>query len=260
MKIISWNVNGIRAVAKKGFWDWFQKEKADVACLQETKAFHHQLEPALQCPPGYEAVWHEGTRPGYAGTATFAKEKPVDTMTAFEGKYACFHEHGRVVETQFQAFRLLNIYFPNGQTNAAGEEKLTYKLEFYDHLLEYLEPFRKAGEKIILCGDFNICHREIDIARPKANANSIGFTPVERAKIDEVCGKGYVDVFRHLHPQTKDAYTWWSYRAGARPRNVGWRIDYFFVTPNVLPHIKSIKHQTDVMGSDHCPVELQLDI
>jgi exodeoxyribonuclease III len=259
MKILSWNVNGIRAVAKKGFLEWFESENADVVCIQETKAFENQLEPELKNPLGYNTVWHQGTRPGYSGVATFSKEVPVSNKSHFE-EITHFHEDGRVVETKFPNFTLLNLYFPNGGTRADGQEMLSYKLKFYDHFIEYMNALRDSGESIIACGDFNICHTEIDIARPKENATSIGFLPIEREKVSELIENGYTDVFRHFNPDMKDSYTWWSYRAGARPRNVGWRIDYFFVTPDLLPKIKKISHLTDIVGSDHCPLCLELEL
>lgn len=258
MKICCWNVNGIRAVAKKGFWEWFDGEGADVVCLQETKAFPHQLDESLRSPMGYHSVWHEGQRPGYAGTVVFSKQKPVDERSHF-GELDKFHEDGRVVEVKFPEFTLLNAYFPNGNPRADGTEMLGYKLEFYDAFLKYMEELRERGESVVACGDFNVCHKEIDIARPKQNAKSIGFLPVERAELDRIVDAGYVDVFRHLYPDQADSYTWWTYRGGARERNVGWRIDYFFVSPDLVPRIKSFEHQVDVHGSDHCPIRLELD-
>jgi len=257
MKIISWNVNGIRAVAKKGFSEWFTKEDADVVCLQETKAFPHQLDESLTNPNGYASLWHKGTRPGYSGVATFSKEGALEEYNHFED-ITHFHEDGRVVVTKFPEFTLINAYFPNGGTRADGTEMLTYKLEFYDHFIQYMNTLRDRGEKIIACGDFNIVHKEVDIARPKENKDSIGFLPIEREKVSELISNGYVDVFRELNPEGKDDYTWWSYRAGARPRNVGWRIDYFFVTPDLLPMVSNCYHMPEVMGSDHCPLCLEL--
>ena len=261
MKIISWNVNGIRAVAQKGFFDWFSQQDADIVCLQETKAFPEQLGFDLKNPNGYYAVWHTGKTPGYAGVATFSKQKPISEKNHFE-EITHFHEDGRVVETKFKDFTLLNIYFPNGGDRADGTEMLFYKLKFYEHFLEYIDTLQNQGERVIVCGDFNVCHQEIDIARPKENENSIGFLPVERAWISQIIEHGYVDVFRYFHPTEKDAYTWWSYRSGARPRNVGWRLDYFFVSSDLIDTVVNISHQTDVLGSDHCPVclELQVDI
>ena len=258
MKIISWNVNGIRAVHKKGFLDWFQKENSDIVCIQETKAFLNQLPEELQNPHGYNTVWHAGTRPGYAGVATFSKESSLASNNSFQ-EYPYFHEDGRIVETKFPHFTLLNGYFPNGGTRANGEEMLSYKLKFYDYFIEYMNKLKDSGQSVIACGDFNIVHTEIDIARPKENQKSIGFLPVEREKISEFMSHGYIDVFRELYPKALDEYTWWSYRAGARGNNVGWRIDYFFITPDLLSKVRSFSHLGEVMGSDHCPVCLELD-
>lgn len=260
MKIVSWNVNGIRAVAKKGYWDWFKEQDADIICLQETKAFQDQLDAALACPPGYHSVWHAGEKPGYAGTVTFSKKEPITHTSKFEEELAFFHEEGRVVETKFPSFTLLNIYFPNGGTRANGEERLTFKLYFYAEFLNYIDSLRTKGEKVIVCGDYNICHTEIDIARPKANENSIGFLPIEREWIDRLVEHGWIDVFRHFNPDAQDAYTWWSYRAGTRPNNVGWRIDYFFVSPDLIDKVTHFEHQTEVMGSDHCPVMMEIEV
>lgn len=256
MKIICRNVNGIRAVAQKGFLEFFEKEKPDVMGIQETKAFSHQVEHPLLHPLDYFTTWHAGQRPGYAGTAIFCKEQPDLQQVVFEG-FEKFHEHGRVTEVHYQGYTILNIYFPNWWDRADGSEMLTYKLSFYDELAAYLKPKKKAWEKIILMWDFNICHEEIDIARPDANKNSIGFLPIERKRIwDFMEEMWFVDVFRHFNPEKADEYTRWSYRAGARPRNVGRRIDYFMIDKDLLPEVKSIRHRQDVMGSDHCPLEM----
>ncbi len=258
MKILSWNVNGIRAVTKKGFWDWLLRENADVICLQETKALKEQVSNDIQCPPNYYAIWHTG-KPGYAGTLIYSREKPISEKNIFE-EIPYFHEDGRVVEVKFLNFTLLNIYFPNGGTRADGREMLSYKLKFYEYFLGYINDLREKGKSIIICGDFNICHTEVDIARPKENENSIGFLPIERKKISEIINNGYIDVFRYLNPGKKDSYTWWSYRAGARPRNVGWRIDYFFITSDLICKVEKIEHQTEIMGSDHCPLCLEINL
>lgn len=259
MKIISWNVNGIRAIEKKGFLDFINKEKPDVFCLQETKAFLEQVPASVRNLP-YHVVWHDGTRAGYAGTAIFSKDESDISKTNFE-KYPKFHEDGRITEVAFGDITLLNIYFPNGGERANGQEMLSYKMSFYDELLEYVKSLKKQGRnKILLVGDFNIAHTEIDIARPKENENTTGFTAPERKKFGEFLSKGgLVDIFRHQNPDKINEYTWWSYRAiGARERNVGWRIDYAVCTTELLPQIKSIKHRQDVEGSDHCPVVVEL--
>lgn len=259
MKILSWNVNGIRAIEKKGFVEMIQKEKPDIFCLQETKAFLDQIPTSIKKLP-YHLVWHDGTRPGYSGTAIFSKQEADSTQTNFK-KNPKFHEDGRVTEATFGDITLLNIYFPNGGERASGQEMLTYKMEFYDELLDYVKSLKKKGQKkILIVGDFNIAHTELDIARAKENEYTIGFTLPEREKFSEFLKKGgLVDIFRHKNPNKKDEYTWWSYRAiGARKRNVGWRIDYAVCTDELLPEIQSLKHRQDIMGSDHCPVVVTL--
>ncbi|MDD3646565.1 MAG: exodeoxyribonuclease III [Candidatus Gracilibacteria bacterium] len=268
MKIISWNVNGIRAVAKKGFREFVEKESPDILCIQETKAFEDQFVKDIGEIEGYRHIWHTGSRPGYAGTAIFYKSnlKIIDTKNNF-GELDHFHDDGRVTELEFYYTNgdnkkhhiiLLNGYFPNGGTRADGTEMISYKLEFYDHLINYTRKKKSEGKDIIVTGDFNICHEEIDIARPKENQNSIGFLPIEREKIGEFIDDGNLDVWRYTYPDKADVYSWWSYRAGARPRNIGWRIDYFIVNKNLINKVKSINYLTDVMGSDHCPVKLEL--
>lgn len=261
MKIASRNVNGIRAVIGKGFYDWVKTNDRDIICIQETKAFEMQLPSDFRYyMQDYNRVRHIGQKPGYAGVATFYKKslKLISSTSHFE-EIEHFHEDGRVVETKFEKFTLLNIYFPNGWEKSDGTEMLSYKLKFYDHFLHYINKLRAKGEKIITCGDFNICHTEIDIARPEENKNSIGFLPIERAELDKVQKWWYVDVFRYFNPDARDHYTWWSYRAGARPRNVWRRLDYFRVSDDMLPHIKKITHQTEVEWSDHCPIALELN-
>ncbi|MDD3793940.1 MAG: exodeoxyribonuclease III [Candidatus Gracilibacteria bacterium] len=277
MKIISWNVNGIRAVAQKGFKEFISKENPDILCIQETKAFEAQFLKQVGNIDGYKYVWHTGTKAGYAGTAIFYKSdiEIIDTKNDF-GEIDHFHDDGRVTELEFfysphsispqgrevtqekKHIVLLNGYFPNGGTRADGTEMVDYKLEFYDHLKNYTRNLKKAGKQVIVTGDFNICHTEIDIARPKENENSIGFLPIEREKIGEFISDGNLDVWRYLNPEKKDVYSWWSYRAGARPRNVGWRIDYFVVNKEFINDIIDINYMTEVMGSDHCPVMLKL--
>jgi exodeoxyribonuclease-3 len=258
MRILSWNVNGIRAVEKKGFADMVKRIDPDIICLQETKAFLDQVPASIRALP-YHLTWHDGLRPGYAGTAIFSKVEPDFAKTKFE-KFPKFHEDGRVTEARFGKITVLNIYFPNGGERASGQEMLSYKLGFYDELLEYLKPRIKKGEEFVIVGDFNIAHTELDIARPKENAETIGFLPVEREKFSEFLKKAdFVDVFREKNKNARDEYTWWSYRAiGARDRNVGWRIDYAVISKSLLPKVKKIEHKQDIFGSDHCPVLLEI--
>lgn len=261
MKIVSRNVNGIRAVTGKWFYTWVKQNNPDIICLQEVKSFESQLPPEFRYHmTDYNRIWHAGEKPGYAGVATFYKKDL--TFISWTSKFESlehFHEEGRVVETKFQKFTLLNIYFPNGGERADGTEMLGYKLKFYEHFIHYINKLRDAGEKVITCGDFNICHKEIDIARPKENANSIWFLPIERAEMDKLEANGYVDVFRYYYPDKKDQYTWWSFRAWSRPRNVWRRLDYFWVSKDVIPHIQKITHETSVEWSDHCPIVLELN-
>ncbi len=261
MKIASRNINGIRAVIGKGFYDRVKKENPDIICLQEVKSFETQLPTDFRFHmKDYNRIRHAGQRPGYAGVATLYKKdlKFISWTSKFES-IEHFHEDGRVVETKFQNFTLLNLYFPNGWERADGTEMLSYKLEFYKHFIHYINKLRDKGEKIVTCGDFNICHHEIDIARPKENANSIWFLPIERAELDNLEGEWYVDVFRYFYPDKKDSYTRRSHRAGSRARNVWRRLDYFRVSKNVVSHIKKITHETAVEWSDHCPIVLELN-
>ncbi len=265
MKITSRNVNGIRAVMKKGFLEWLSQDKSDILCLQETKAFEHQIPAEMKyILNDYNYIWHVGERPGYAGTAIFFKKdiNILEQKSIFEN-HPEFYKEGRTTQISFEynekKIALLNIYFPNGGTRADGTEMLTYKLDFYNQVITYCEGLKKEGYEVIITGDFNICHTEIDIARPKENENSIWFLPIEREKMTELQDNWYTDVFRKLNPELTDHYTWWSYRAGARPRNVGRRLDYFWVTPGVENYITTMYHQDQVLGSDHCPVSLKLE-
>jgi len=252
-------VNGIRSVVQKGFWDFVQSENPDVLCLQEVKAFYDQAPLELLQQKDYQIIWHNGTRPGYAGTAIFSKKTPSLIKTIFPENDE-FHIEGRVTEVRFDKLVILNIYFPNGGDRADGTEMLSYKLNFYASLFEYLRDLKAQDYQIIVTGDFNICHTPIDIANPEANKNSIGFLPIERAHLTRLRDEeGFTDVFRHFYPEQKNQYTWWSYRAGARARNVGWRLDFFWVSPNLIPYLNNIFHRDQVLGSDHCPVSLDLN-
>ncbi len=257
MKILSWNVNGIRAVAKKWFWEVIQNNSPDIICLQETKAFKADVGLDLQCIPNYYSVWHAGQRKWYAGTVIYSKQKPISTKNVFEN-IPEFSDDGRVTEMEFEDFVLLNLYFPNGGARADGTEMLSYKLNFYTKFISYINELRDQWKNIITCWDFNVCHTSIDIARPEANKNSIWFLPIEREKISELIKHWYTDVFRRLNPTVLSAYTWWSYRGGARQNNVWWRLDYFFVSENIVSKVKNITHLTDVLWSDHCPVVLEI--
>lgn len=256
MILISWNVNGIRAVEKKGFVKWVEGCGADIICLQETKAHPEQLSAEIRHIDGYTSYWSSGERKGYSGVATYSKTAPAANETGFGG-HAKFDCEGRILASSFADFVLLNIYFPNGQS---GEERLRYKLEFYDATLDFCEELRRPGKSLIICGDYNTAHNEIDLARPGENENTSGFLRIERDWMDKFESFGYVDTFRKLHPDTGDAYSWWSYRTAARDRNVGWRLDYFYLTPELLPKVRRAEILSEVTGSDHCPVLLEIEI
>lgn len=252
-KLLCWNVNGIRAAAKKGFLDWFKRESADIVCLQETKAQKEQLETTLVEVEGYTSHWCSAERKGYSGVATYTRRPPVDVRNGFA--IPRFDAEGRVLVTEFPEFSLFNVYFPNGKRD---QQRLDYKMDFYESILKHWESLRKKGKRLVICGDYNTAHHEIDIARPKENEKVSGFLRMERDWMDKLVARGYVDVFRKRNPDKRDQYSWWDMMTRARERNVGWRIDYFFVTDDLLPHAKDAWICADVMGSDHCPVGLEL--
>ncbi|MDD4352306.1 MAG: exodeoxyribonuclease III [Candidatus Gracilibacteria bacterium] len=251
MRLLSWNVNGIRAVQKKGFLEWFGKEAPDILCLQETKADPSQLDDALLDVPGYKAYWSSAEKKGYSGVALYTKQEPLSV--AYDLGIEEFDREGRLIIAEYEDFYLLNCYFPNGKSS---EERLQFKMSFYAAFLELCERLRKK-KPLIFCGDVNTAHKPIDLARPKENEDISGFLPIERKWLDELVAQGYVDTFRHFYPE-EVKYSWWSMRAGARARNVGWRIDYFFMTDDYLEHLKEAFILPDVMGSDHCPVGLTI--
>jgi len=254
MRLLSWNINGIRAIYKKGFLEWMQQETIDVLCLQEIKAQPDQIPPQLRNLPNYHVLINSGERKGYSGVATFMKTKPVNVKMGFD--VPTFDTEGRILITEFSDFTLFNIYFPNGKKN---DERLQYKLDFYNTFLDVADNLRDEGKNIVVCGDFNTAHKEIDLARPKSNEKRSGFLPVERAWIDTFIDHGYVDSFRMFHTESEQ-YTWWDMKTRARDRNVGWRIDYFFVNTEFASNIKDAFILPDVMGSDHCPIGLEIDI
>jgi len=254
MKIVSWNVNGLRSLEKGGYWESFLREvKPDIFCLQETKASPEQLSEAMLSPSGFSAFFSScQTRKGYSGVALYSKVEPLSVIYGMGIKE--FDQEGRLVGGEYEDFWLLNVYFPNG---GQGPERLDYKMRFYDAFLTFSETLR-LKKPVIFCGDINTAHEEIDLARPKENEDHTGFLPQERAWIDAVVDAGYVDSYRHFHPHTKDAYSYWDLFTHARDRNVGWRIDYFFVSQEFMPHIKKAEIYPDIYGSDHCPVSIIL--
>ncbi len=254
IKILSWNVNGLRAVHKKGFIEWLLTENPDILCIQETKAAREQLPRALKSISGYHAYFCEAGKKGYSGVAIYTKTKPQSVEYGFGIKK--FDSEGRILIADYGDFVLLNIYFPNGKMS---DERLAYKLEFYDALLDYANKLKENGKNVVICGDLNTAHKEIDIARPKANEKNSGFLPIERAWIDKFLSQGYIDTLRMFN-KNPEQYTWWSYRGGARSRNVGWRLDYFFINKEFKDKVKFAYILPEVMGSDHCPVGLDVEV
>ncbi|MFQ5661660.1 MAG: exodeoxyribonuclease III [Candidatus Paceibacteria bacterium] len=254
MKILSWNVNGLRAVHKKDSWSDFLAEDPDIFCLQETKAHPDQLSEDLRNINGYFSYFaHSEIKKGYSGVAVYTKTKPKKVDTGMRIKK--FNQEGRLLALYFKNFVLLNVYFPNG---GQGPERLKYKLDFYDAFLNHIEKLKKDGHKIIFCGDINTAHEEIDLARPKENEENTGFLPEERAWIDEVVRHGYIDTFRYLNPNKKDSYSYWDVKTRARDRNVGWRLDYFFISSSLQNNLQKAFILSNILGSDHAPAGIEM--
>jgi exodeoxyribonuclease-3 len=253
-KLISWNVNGIRAVEKKGFLEWLAASNADVVAVQETKAHPDQLSAALLNPPGYRAHWNWAEKKGYSGTGTYARRPALKVITGLGDPR--FDSEGRTLIHEFEPFVFFNIYFPNG---GRGAEWVAHKLAFYKRCIEVVQDYRKAGRPVIITGDFNTAFAEIDLARPKENVNHSGFMPEERAGLGEFFECGLIDTFRTLHKDTVK-YSWWDMVTRARERNVGWRLDYFMVSPDLKDKIVTAEIHDEVMGSDHCPVSLTISL
>jgi exodeoxyribonuclease-3 len=252
MKLATWNVNGIRAVAGKGFLDWVKQGGFDVFGLQEVKAFEGQVPPEVRAPEGYRSYWKSARKPGYSGVATFTRVEPQEVEYGLGVPE--IDDEGRVITLQFRDFDFVNAYFPNSQPGGA---RLDYKLRFCGAMLDYLERKRAAGRNVVLCGDYNIAHKEIDLKNPKTNTDNPGFLPEERAWMDTfIEQKGYIDAFRKFEKGPLH-YTWWSYRPGVREKNVGWRIDYFTSNPEFEDRLRACTISSQVMGSDHCPVVLE---
>ena len=250
MKLISWNVNGIRAVLKKGFEDFFYKVDADIFCVQETKMQEGQVEIPLK---GYYQYWNSAIRKGYSGTAVFTKQKPLSVFYGIEKKE--HDQEGRVITLEFEDFYLVNCYTPNSKREL---ERLDYRMTWEDEFRTYLIELDKK-KPVILCGDLNVAHKEIDLKNPKTNRRNAGFTDEERSKMTELLENHFIDTFRFLYPDKTDCYTWWSYMGQARSKNIGWRIDYFIVSDSIKTKIKEAIIYSKVMGSDHCPVGLELE-
>jgi len=252
IRILSWNVNGLRALYKKGFLAWLKEDRPDILCLQETRAREEQLPPEIKNIPGYHSYFSSGDKAGRSGVALFTKELPKVLKKTLD--IEDFDDEGRAIVADYGDFLLFNVYFPNGK---ASKERLAYKLEFYDRFLELADSYREKGRGVIFCGDINTAHKEIDLARPKQNEKISGFLPVERSWMDRVVEHGFVDSFRMFEPRGGH-YSWWDLKTRARERNVGWRIDYFFVSENLRDRIASAFILKEVTGSDHCPVGIEL--
>ena len=247
--LYSWNVNGIRAAIRNGFLDWVAKEQPDVLCIQEVRAHPDQLGRDFAVPRGYAMLWQPARKKGYAGTATLVKSDPLSVGALGIDE---FDVEGRVQVLEFKALTLINAYFPNSQPERA---RLDYKLAFCDAIRKLCNRLRRKGTHVILCGDYNIAHKEIDLARPKQNVDNPGFLPEERQAMTKFVRAGYVDTFRHFN-KGPGHYTWWSYRGNARAKNIGWRLDYHCVNKEFMPHVKGSRILADVTGSDHCPVAI----
>ncbi|MCI9531259.1 MAG: exodeoxyribonuclease III [Lachnospiraceae bacterium] len=249
MKFISWNVNGLRACVQKGFLDFFRETDADFFCIQETKLQEGQI--SLELPEGYRSYWNYAQKKGYSGTAVFTKHEPLSV--AYGIGMEQHDKEGRVITLEYGGFFLVDCYTPNSQNELA---RLPYRMEWEDALLGYLDSL-KARKPVVFCGDLNVAHQEIDLKNPKANRKNAGFTDEERGKLSQLLSHGYVDTFRYFYPDVEQVYSWWSYRFKAREKNAGWRIDYFLVSKELEGKLLDAKIHTEVLGSDHCPVELE---
>lgn len=254
MRLLSWNVNGIRAVLKKGFLEWFLREQPDILCIQETKAQEEQIPDTIKEIEDYHTYFVSAERRGYSGVGLLTRQKPQCIRKGLGIKK--FDKEGRVIIADYEKFSLLNIYFPNGKIS---KERLRYKMAFYDAFLGYVVKLKKGKQRIIVCGDVNTAHTEIDLARPKENAKVSGFLPEERAWIDKFLSNGFIDTFRLFNKQGGN-YTWWDLKTRARDRNIGWRIDYFYVSFHLRRRLRCAFMLSDVMGSDHCPIGMEIDV
>lgn len=251
MRLISWNVNGIRACVTKGFEDYFKEADADVFCIQESKMQEGQLELDL---PGYHQYWNYAEKKGYSGTAIFTKKEPVNVTY---GIGIDEHDHeGRVITLEYENYYMITVYTPNSQNEL---KRLDYRMTWEDAFRDYLNGLA-SKKSVIVCGDMNVAHNEIDLKNPKTNRKNAGFTDEERSKMTELLGSGFIDTFRYFYPDQTDIYSWWSYRFKAREKNAGWRIDYFLTSEDLKDKLVDAKIHTEIFGSDHCPVELEIDL
>ncbi|MDB5099878.1 MAG: exodeoxyribonuclease-3 [Cyanobacteria bacterium RYN_339] len=253
MQIVSWNVNGLRACERNGFTPWVEATRPDILCLQEVRAELDQLPEHCARPAGYHAHWNAAQKKGYSGVSTWCKDQPAGAVHGLS--HPDFDSEGRVIVTEHDGFALYNIYFPNGSRD---HSRVGFKLAFYEHLMATLAARLAKGDGLIVGGDFNTAHQDIDLANPRANAKTTGFLPEERAVLQRFLDLGFHDVFRERNPGAKGHYSWWSNRPGVREKNVGWRIDYFLVSHNLLDRVKDARYLPQVLGSDHCPVVLEL--
>ncbi|MCB0727866.1 MAG: exodeoxyribonuclease III [Ignavibacteriae bacterium] len=254
IKIYSWNVNGIRAIQKKGFMEWVAKCKGDIICLQETKAQPEQLDDSIKEINDFKSYWFSAEKKGYSSVAIYTKPDPKKTINGFNNKK--FDSEGRVIFAEYDKFVLANVYFPNG---GRGPERVRYKLDFYNELFFNLEKNYRDRKGIIVVGDYNTAHKEIDLARPKENVNTSGFMPEEREWIDKIINLGYTDIFRKFNKEPNQ-YSYWDQISRARDRNIGWRIDYFMVSNDIAGKVKKAEIHQDVFGSDHCPISIDLEL
>lgn len=248
MKLISWNVNGLRACVGKGFFEFLEREQPDMMCLQETKLQPEQA-PEVE---GYYDYWNSAEKKGYSGTAIFSKTEPI--AVTYDISIDVHDHEGRVITAEYPEFYLVTVYVPNSQD---GLKRLDYRMTWEDDFRAYLQALDQK-KPVIVCGDMNVAHKEIDLKNPKTNRKNAGFTDEERAKMTELLGAGFVDTFRHFYPEVEGVYSWWSYRFKAREKNAGWRIDYFLVSERFIDRVKDARILTDVFGSDHCPVVIEL--
>ncbi|MCA9562456.1 MAG: exodeoxyribonuclease III [Myxococcales bacterium] len=256
MRVVSWNVNGLRSISKKAFARWRNQCGADVVCVQETRVQPEQLKAHQRWPRGWKSTFHSAERKGYSGVATFSQTPPEAVHTTLNERH--YDREGRLLITRFGDVTVANVYFPNGSGPNRDHSRVPYKLGFYRALFDHLEPLRAGGEKVLVVGDFNTAHRPIDLARPKQNTKTSGFLENEREELDRWLNSGWTDTFRHLHGDVEGAYTWWSQRQGVREKNIGWRLDLVLAAPGALPVVKDAFIWPDVLGSDHCPVGVDL--
>lgn len=256
LRLFSWNVNGLRACGRKGFLDWLYAAKPDILGLQETRALPEQLEDGIRNPDGYMVHLHPAEKKGYSGVGLYTRIEPENVVLGGLDDPA-FDSEGRLIIADYGDFLFYTGYFPNGGNDLS---RVPYKLEFSEAVLQHAQVQRKAGKSIVICGDVNTAHQEIDLANPKSNQKNTGFLPEERAWVSRFLEHGYIDIFRHLNPEAAGAYSWWSNRKGVRERNVGWRIDYFFISEDLLDRVVDAAIHPHVMGSDHCPISLELKL